>query len=60
MLKNQVCVNGIRQENHKANINPEIDEIFVNEKKIEKQNHLYLMMNKPSGFVCSSVSDTFL
>ena len=57
VLKNQVCVNGIRQENHKANINPEIDEIFVNEKKIEKQNHLYLMMNKPSGFVCSSVSD---
>lgn len=57
VLKNQVCLNGIRQENHKANINPEIDEIFVNEKKIEKQNHLYLMMNKPSGFVCSSVSD---
>lgn len=57
MLKNQVCVNGVRQENYKININPQQDEIFINEKKIEKQNHLYLMMNKPSGFVCSSVSD---
>ena len=57
VLKNKVCINGETEKNYKANINPEIDEIFVNEKKIEKQNHLYLMMNKPSGFVCSSVSD---
>ncbi len=57
VLKNQVCVNGVRQEDYKTNINPQQDEIFVNEKKIEQQNHLYLMMNKPSGFVCSSVSD---
>ena len=57
VLKNQVCVNGIRQENHKANINPEIDEIFVNEKKLETQKYIYLVMNKPSGYVCSTVSD---
>lgn len=57
VLKNKVCINGETEKNYKANINPQQDEIFVNEKKIEKQNHLYLMMNKPSGFVCSSVSD---
>lgn len=54
---NEVMVNEVLQKNHKVKINPEIDEIFVNEKKIEKQNHLYLMMNKPSGYVCSTVSD---
>ena len=57
VLKNQVCVNGIRQENHKVKINPEKDIVKINNKELEKINHFYLMMNKPAGFVCSSVSD---
>jgi 16S rRNA pseudouridine516 synthase len=57
VLKNKVCINGETEKNYKANINPQQDEIFVNEKKIETQKHIYLVMNKPSGFVCSTVSD---
>ena len=57
VLKNKVCINGETEKNYKANINPQQDEIFVNEKKLETQKHIYLVMNKPSGFVCSSVSD---
>lgn len=57
VLKNKVCINGETEKNYKVNINPQQDEIFVNEKKIETQKHIYLVMNKPSGFVCSSVSD---
>lgn len=57
VLKNKVCVNGTIEKNYKANINPEHDEIFVNEKKVENQKHIYLMMNKPIGYVCSTVSD---
>lgn len=57
VLKNKVCINGETEKNYKANINPQQDEIFVNEKKIETQKHIYLVMNKPSGYVCSTVSD---
>lgn len=57
VLKNKVCINGKTEKNYKANINPQQDEIFVNEKKIETQKHIYLVMNKPSGYVCSTVSD---
>ena len=57
VLKNKVCVNGTIEKNYKAKINPEHDEIFVNEKKVENQKHIYLMMNKPIGYVCSTVSD---
>jgi 16S rRNA pseudouridine516 synthase len=57
VLKNKVCINGTIEKNYKANINPQQDEIFVNEKKIETQKHIYLVMNKPSGYVCSTVSD---
>ena len=32
VLKNQVCINGETEKNYKANINPQQDEIFVNEK----------------------------
>lgn len=57
VLKNKVCVNGTIEKNYKAKINPEHDEIFVNEKKVENQKQIYLMMNKPIGYVCSTVSD---
>ena len=57
VLKNKICINGETEKNYKANINPQQDEIFVNEKKIETQKHIYLVMNKPSGYVCSTVSD---
>ena len=57
VLKNKICINDETEKNYKANINPQQDEIFVNEKKLETQKHIYLVMNKPSGYVCSTVSD---
>lgn len=57
VLKNKICINGETEKNYKANINPQQDEIFVNEKKLETQKYIYLVMNKPSGYVCSTVSD---
>jgi 16S rRNA pseudouridine516 synthase len=59
VLKNKVCINGETEKNYKANINPQQDEIFVNEKKIETQKHIYLVMNKPSGYICSSKDELY-
>ena len=57
LKNNEVMVNEVLQKNHKVKINPEKDIVKINNKELEKINHFYLMMNKPAGFVCSSVSD---
>ena len=57
LKNNEIMINEVLQKNHKVKINPEIDIIKINNKELEKIKHFYLMMNKPAGFVCSSVSD---
>ena len=57
LKNNEIMINEVLQKNHKVKINPENDIIKINNKELEKIKHFYLMMNKPAGFVCSSVSD---
>ena len=57
LKNNEVMVNEVLQKKHKVKINPENDIVKINNKELEGIKHFYLMMNKPAGFVCSSVSD---
>ncbi len=58
-IKNsEVLINGIRAEGRNDRADSESDEIAVNGTVIKKQRHVYLMLNKPSGFVCSKKSDS--
>ena len=57
LKNNEIMINEVLQKNHKVKINPENDIIKINNKELERIKHFYLMMNKPAGFVCSSVSD---
>ncbi len=54
---NEVMINEVLQKNHKVKINPEKDIVKINNNELEKIKHFYLMMNKPAGYVCSTVSD---
>ena len=57
-LKNNVVIlNETRIFDIKQNVNESDDNIFINGKCLPKIEHIYLMMNKPAGYVCSSVSD---
>lgn len=53
---NNVCINQTRIFDGKIYVDEQNDSIFVNNRKIES-NHLYIMLNKPAGYVCSTVSD---
>lgn len=41
----------------KTLVDTQIDELFVNGKKVVFFDHQYIVLNKPQGYVCSSVSD---
>ncbi len=53
---NDVRVNGIRIHDHRFTADAERDEISVNGEKLPPVRHIYLMMNKPAGFVCAHES----
>ena len=53
---NNICINQTRVFDGKIYVDEQNDSVFVNNRKIES-NHLYLMLNKPAGYVCSTVSD---
>lgn len=48
----RVNLNVIKSQDYK--IDPTIDEIFVEGKKIEFKRHIYIMMNKPQGVISAS------
>lgn len=56
--KNEILVNGEKIDDSGFLIDSENDEIFVNGVKLQKIHHIYLMMNKPCGVVCSTKSDS--
>ena len=57
LRKNIVLVNGARILECDFPVKIERDEISVNGNVLEKQKHLYVLLNKPAGYVCSFVSD---
>lgn len=58
-LKNNcVCVNNVHVSDASFLTDSEKDEVSVNGKIIPSVKHICVMLNKPCGFVCSSVSDS--
>ena len=57
LRKNIVLVNGGRVLECGFPVKIGKDEISVNGNILEKQKHLYILLNKPAGYVCSFVSD---
>lgn len=55
---NEVLVNEKRVIESSTLIDSENDVVTVNEKIIPAVKHTYLMLNKPKGVVCSTVSDS--
>lgn len=58
LRKNVVFVDGTRIFECGFPVKIEKDEISVNGKILEKQKNLYILLNKPAGYVCSFVSDS--
>lgn len=57
-IKNSlILVNGNVQNESEIFVN-ENDEVFVNGKKIKVPEEFYFALNKPEGYVCSTVSDS--
>lgn len=48
---NQVSVNGVIVRDGSQNVDPNLHTIVVNKQKIQPLNHVYYMLNKPSGVV---------
>ncbi|MCR5612872.1 pseudouridine synthase [Treponema sp.] len=56
--KNEIIVNDIKIDDPSFLVDSEHDVIFVNGTRLMPFSHIYLMMNKPCGAVCSTVSDS--
>lgn len=54
----RVTVNGKVVEQHDFAVDVAKDDISVDGKLLEKVQHVYLVLNKPVGYVCSAVSDS--
>lgn len=54
LKKNSVKVNDKVEKSPKSQVNPEQDEITVDGKIIEYINHVYIMLNKPKGYVSAT------
>ena len=57
LKKNSVKVNNKVEKSPKYQVNPEQDEITVDGKIIEYINHVYIMLNKPKGYVSATYDD---
>jgi len=54
MAEGRVTVDGHPAREPGTQVNPEVQEIRFNGKKVTLEAHVYLMLNKPPGFVCTS------
>lgn len=57
LRKNQVLVDGARVLECAFPVKISRNEISVNGTVLEKRRHIYILMNKPAGYVCSFASD---
>lgn len=57
--KGFVCVNGQIEKKDKAQIHPEVDLIEVDGEKIEYQEFVYYMLNKPAGYVSATEDNLY-
>ena len=54
----KVAVGGIVAKSGDMKINPETDVVTLSGKEIAYKRYLYIMMNKPKGYVCSTDDNT--
>lgn len=54
LSKNQIKVNGKVVKVADLKIDTEIDEVLLNDEKISFNKYIYLMLNKPKNYVCST------
>lgn len=54
LKKSSVTVNDKVEKSPKTQINPDIDIIFVNGEKIAYINNIYVMLNKPKGYISAT------
>ena len=57
LKNNLVLINGTRIFDSKFLVDTDIDEIKINNNKINFLKHIYLVLDKPKNTVCSTVSD---
>lgn len=61
----KLCKDGFVKVNDKvitksdANINPNIDNVCVNEELVYYKENITLIMNKPAGYICSKVDEVY-
>ena len=56
----RITVNGKVVTNGKVQVNPETDEILFDGEKIQYEEFVYIMMNKPKGGVVSATETIFI
>lgn len=54
LKKGAVCADGVTVTDPKQKINPERQEITLSGKKIHGGEHIYLILNKPEGYICAT------
>ena len=54
-----IKVNGKAVKDSDLNINPNTDEIIVGEEVVYYKDNITLMMNKPAGYICSTVDEKY-
>ena len=60
LCKNSLIkVNGAVVKDSDLNINPNLDEIIVEDKKVFYKENITLIMNKPAGYICSTVDEKY-
>lgn len=52
--KGAVAVNGVVVKNSDVKISPDTDNVLLNGKNILYRKHIYIMLNKPQGYVCAT------
>lgn len=55
--KGKVTVNGVTQKSPQYSINPDVDQIQVNGETIKYKPFIYLMLNKPKGYITATEDD---
>lgn len=55
LCKNKVSVNGKTLRNGSLKINPESDKIEISGNEIIYRENIYMILNKPDGYVCATV-----
>lgn len=57
LKQKKVFVNGSVTKDGSVQVDPEVDKITVGEDRVQYQKFIYLMMNKPPGYVSATVDD---